>query len=95
MFLSVWCIGLPDTTKHASGLELPIKVSKLFEPLFSLVCLFFYKEPVHMLIVNLWHNTLENLLLNEDQVLQGCLLFHICGISIEYLYAILSLRNEV
>ena len=31
-----------------------------------------------MLIVNLWHNTLENLLLNEDQVLQGCLSFHIC-----------------
>ncbi|CAH3151602.1 unnamed protein product [Porites lobata] len=26
-----------------------------------------------MLIVNLWHNTLQNLLLHEDQVLQGCL----------------------
>ena len=47
-----------------------------------------------MLIVNLWHNTLENVLLNEDQMLQGCLLFHICYLK-KNLYTILSLRNEV
>ena len=39
-----------------------------------------------MLIVNLWHNTLENVLLNEDQVLQGCLFIsYLYVISIEYL----------
>ncbi|CAH3182425.1 unnamed protein product, partial [Porites evermanni] len=31
-----------------------------------------------MLIVNLWHNTLQNLLLHEDQVLQGCLFLFVC-----------------
>ena len=36
-----------------------------------------------MLIVNLWHNNLENLLLNEDQVLQGCLLFDICMLYLQ------------